>query len=68
MRVKKAVVVYFEYDDGTAEIARGEHAQQVMSYLVTAQSMNALHGEVYLGRPMEKIEPLLVASVASEVA
>lgn len=55
---RKAVRIEFEYDDGTILYAEGDHAEEVMQYLNSAQTMHAIHGANYRGRTMlERVRP-----------
>jgi len=50
---KKCIFIRVEYDDGSAEWAAGDHADEVWSFLMASQTMNCIHGAVYHGRKME---------------
>lgn len=54
----RAIVVYVEYDDGTAKIAKGEIAGEVWDWIESAEVMQAIHGTQYTGTPLEQIAPL----------
>jgi hypothetical protein len=52
MADKKATLIVFGYEDGSYEFANGEHAQEVMEWLNSAQSMSWIHRGQYTGRKM----------------
>jgi hypothetical protein len=55
MADKTTTLVRFEYSDGSAEYAKGDHAQEVMDWLNAAQSMLCVHGGNYTGRRMVEV-------------
>lgn len=52
MAPKKTTLVMFGYDDGSVEIATGDHAEEVMQWLSSCQAMQHIHGGRYTGRKM----------------
>jgi hypothetical protein len=56
--MKKARVVYIEYDDDTALIAQGGHAEEIMQFFHRAQDFYCRHGEIFQGVPMHDSPPM----------
>jgi hypothetical protein len=52
---KKINLVMFGYDDGSYEIANGDHAREVMTFLSGCQTLAYAHGSQYQGRKMVEI-------------
>jgi hypothetical protein len=72
MAEKKVTLVRIEYSDGSAELAEGNHAEEVMNWYHAAESMLLIHGGVYKGNTMIQIpsptkELESVASIAERV-